>query len=168
MIRFLRKLRSNKGIESGILGLLLVLILTTTIAMEIDFFTTTLAKEHIIMALESTEIYALMASVDYTPMVTSDMGFNSESARLTFENEIHAKLRDGAGTFFHTIYWSDMDIVIESNDTEAYIWVSLDYSPMQFVKSANNSLFPSKSKLQHIGTPKVNVKVASKVYMYKS
>ena len=165
-LKFAKNL-NNKAIDVSILGTILILMFTSLIAMEIDFFMNTIAKEHMINAISSSQLYALMDAVSDDSVHYNQLILVPGRAESTFRNEIRSKVKTGSNSFYKTIDFANMYVYVNDLDkTRATISTSLTYTPVQFIKSPSDTLFRmgNHDSMKRFET---RTRVVSAIYLYR-
>ena len=164
---YIKKL-DNRGIEMSILGTILILMFTTLIAMQVDFFMNTIDKEHMLNAISSTQHYALVTSVNDELVWGQELILVPSIAESTFGSEIRQKLGTGSNSFYKTINWDGMNVnAYQLDKCRGTISTSLSYSPVQFVSAPSDTLFVLKDASVAPSRFTTRVKVVSAIYLYE-
>lgn len=171
LIPFLKHVRhNNKGADVGIMGIMLIFVSATILAMGLDLFTTMLGKEYTINAMQSAEIYALVQNVDNSHSITENLSIDVTKVVDTYYSEIRRKLMPGPSTPFRSIKYMKESVTANtvkddptsSETTSAGISAYILFEPKRYIRNPMDFLSPSDG----INVDKVYVKTRVVSYIY--
>ena len=164
-----KKMNNNKAGDVGIIGMVLIFMSAMLITMVLDMFTSMLAKEYVINALQVAEMNALISNVETNQELHDGFSIDTQDVARTFASEIRERISVDTTTPFESItypsspqsLWVGVN-TFESRQISAYIRAHVLFEPKRFIKDPVD-LFNYDAE-----QPKVSVIVGSSIYKFRA
>ena len=164
-----KKMKNNKAGDVGIIGMILIFMSAMLVAMVLDMFTSMLAKEYVINALQVAEMNALISGVETNQELYDGFAIDTQDVARTFASEIRERISEGPTTPFDNItypsspqsLWVGVN-TFESRQISAYIRAHVLFQPKRFIRNPVD-LFNYDAE-----QPRISVIVASSVYKFRA
>lgn len=164
-----RKMKNNKAGDVGITGMIMIFMAAMLLTMVLDMFTSMLAKEYVINALQVAEMNALVSCVETNQELYDGFSINSQEVISKFSSEIRQRINVGSSTPFNNITYPSAPSSLwvgvntyESRQISAYIRAQVLFEPKRFIKNPVN-LFDYDAP-----QPSIGVIVASSIYKFRA
>lgn len=85
---FIDKLKNNKGVELGFIGVCIISILVVVVCTQFDMYLSGLAKSEVSQIVEMAELYSLVDSVEVANSRNGVLKINELQAKAVFKKEV--------------------------------------------------------------------------------
>lgn len=92
---FLEKLKNNKALDIGFIGVCIICILVTVVCGQFDMFISGFAKYEVEQIVEMAELYALVDSVEVANSRNGVLKVNELQAKAVFKKEVEEAIGVG-------------------------------------------------------------------------
>lgn len=93
---FFEKLKNNKALDIGFIGVCVICILVTVVCTQFDMFIAGFAKYEVEQIVEMAELYALVDSVEVANSRNGVLKVNDLQAKAVFKREVEEAIKPGA------------------------------------------------------------------------